>query len=350
MQLITLKYRIKDSTTRKHLSRWASSVNFVWNYCNETSNQYIVHKGKFLSGFDLNNLTAGCSKGLGLRSETIQATCEEYAARRRKAKSVKLNWRSYKRNLGWIPFKAGTVKYLGDGRVKYNGVVIKFWESRPVGKIRMGSFSQDSKGNWYINFVCVDESQELPRTGREVGVDFGLKTTATYSTGASFEGVKPYRKYEQKLAMAQRAGKKKQVKNISRKIANIRKDSLHKETTRLVRENDLIVVGDVSSKKMVKTKFAKSTLDVSWGAFKSFLGYKAIKLGREVKVVNESWTSKTCHCCGHVADFGGLSGLSVRDWTCDQCGVTHDRDINAAINILRIGHDTPIKGISHASA
>jgi putative transposase len=70
------------------------------------------------------------------------------------------------------------------------------------------------------------------------------------------------------------------------------------------------------------------------------LAYKTIRFGKELKVVNESWTSKTCHVCGQIADFGGLSGLSVREWTCGNCGESHDRDVNAARNILRIGHDT----------
>lgn len=347
MKLITLKYRIKDSASKTKLERFAFSVNQVWNYCNEASLKALTYNNKWLSGFDLNKLTTGTSKELNILSSTIQSVCEEYATKRSQFKKRKLNWRSSKKSLGWIPFKSGGIKYLGQGKVKYNGIVFKFWESRPVGIIRMGSFNQDSKGNWYVNLVCIDESSDLPKNNNSVGVDLGLKTTATYSDGSKFEGLRPYSKYQDKLAMAQRAGKNKQVKNISRKIANIRKDSIHKETTRLVNEYDLIVVGDVSSKKLAKTKMAKSTLDNSWGIYKSLLAYKTIRFGKEMKVVKENWTTVTCSGCFEKTfpKKSGLSSLSVREWTCSKCGCQHDRDVNASKNILRIGHDSLNKGI-----
>jgi IS605 OrfB family transposase len=314
------------------------SVNSVWNYCNEVSELALKNKGVFLSAFDLNKLTTGVAKELGINSETVQATCEEFATRRKQYKKIKLNWRSKKKSLGWIPFKARSIKYLGDGKVKYYGHIFKFYESRVPNNIRCGSFNQDASGNWYLNLVCEDTTPELTPTGKSIGVDLGLKTTATYSDGTSFQGEKPTRVYAERLAKAQRARKKKQVTRIHKKIKNIRKDSLHKETTRLVKEFDRIVVGDVSSKKLVKTNMAKSVLDVSWGAYKTLLEYKTIRFGKELQVVNESWTSKTCHVCDTIADFGGLGGLSVREWTCKHCNTTHDRDVNAAKNILRLGH------------
>lgn len=320
----------------------ANSVNFVWNYCNEWSNKSIVNKGKFLSAFDLQKLTAGCGKLLGIHSQTIQCVCEEYVIRRNQFRKNKLKWRT-KKSLGWIPFKEG--RYVGEGVFKYNGTSYKFWESRSVNDIKRGSFCQDSNGDWYINLVCKIEDVYYEKTGKDIGVDLGLKSTATYSDGTNFLGEKPTKKFANKLATAQRARKKKQVVSINKKIKNIRSDSIHKETTRLVKKYDLIVVGDVSSKKLIKTKMAKSTLDVSWGIYKTLLAYKTIRFGKELKVVKENWTSKTCHSCGTIATFGGLSGLSVREWICSGCGKTHDRDVNAAKNILRIGHDTLTKGV-----
>lgn len=337
MKLITYKYRVKDSTPKKHLDKMAFSVNQVWNYCNEVSILALKNKSIFLTAFDLNKLTSGVSKELGINAETVQATCEEYATRRKQFKKQKLNWRSSKKSLGWIPFKARSIKYLGNGEVKYFGHTFKFWESRVPSNIRCGSFNQDSRGNWYLNLVCEVEENLLQKTGKSVGVDLGLKDLATYSDGEKFSGVKATKKYADKLAKAQKARKKKQVANIHKKIANIRKDSLHKETSRLVKQYDLIVVGDVSSKKLLKTNMAKSVSDASWNTYKSMLLYKTIRFGKELKVVNESWTSKTCHICDTVADFGGLSGLSVREWTCKCCNTIHDRDVNAAKNILRLG-------------
>ncbi len=345
MKLITLKYRIKDSISRKKLIKMGYSINFVWNYCNETSFKYFSHKRVLLSGYELQKLTSGCSNELGLNSTSVQLTCEEYAIRQKQFKKNKLNWRKDNKSLGWIPFKSHGVQYISKGLIRYNKKYFKFWESQPIGKIKCGSFNQDVKGNWYINLVCEVEEKELHKTGKEVGVDLGLKNTATYSDGTSFKGIKAYKNLESKLGKVQRAKKKKQINNIYLKIANQRKDSIHKETTRLVREFDTIVVGDVSSKKLVKTKMAKSTFDNSWGAYKTYLEYKTIRFGKVMKVVNESWTSKTCYVCNNIADFGGLSGLSIREWVCSKCLTVHDRDVNAAKNILRIGHDTPIKGI-----
>ena len=345
--ILTLKYRIKDSTSAKKLNRMARSVNYVWNYCNEVSLMALDYNSTWLSGFDLQKLTSGCSKELSLSSTTIQQVCEEYATRRKQFKKRKLNWRS-KKSLGWIPFKSNSIIINGDSII-YCKQVFRFWKSRGVGKIKCGSFNQDARGRWYVNLVCEVPNEQIEKTGKSVGVDLGLKTTATYSDGSSFQGEKPTRKYAEKLAIAQRARKKKQVKNIHTKISNVRKDSIAKETTRLVKEFDLIVVGDVSSKKLVKTKMAKSVNDVSWGIYKSMLAYKTIRFGKEMKVVKENWTTVTCSECFERSfpKKGGLSSLSVREWTCSSCGAKHNRDVNAAKNILlRLGHQTPIKGIS----
>lgn len=345
--IITKKYRIKDSTSKKKLRAMANSVNFVWNFCNETSVAYIDKKSKWLTNYDLHKETAGCSKELRLNSTTVQAVCDEYVVRRKQFKKKKLNWRSKKKSLGWIPFKGNAVKYKGTGLIEHNGYSFKFWESQHVGKIKCGSFNEDSKGNWYINLVVEVEDYSYKKTGKEVGVDLGLKTTASYSDGTEFVGIKATKMYANKLAIVQRAKKKKQVAAIHTKIKNVRKDSIHKETLRLVKEYDLIVVGDVSSMKLVKTKMAKSTLDNSWGAYKSILAYKTIRFGKEMKVVKENWTTVTCSDCleRSFPKKSGLSSLSVREWTCGCCGSIHNRDTNAAKNILRIGHDTLNKGI-----
>ncbi len=150
---LTFRYRVKDSSKVKQLEKLASSVNYVWNYCNEASKNNFGAKGKFLSKYDLNKLTSGCSKQLGLHSQTVQAVCEEYATRRTQFKNVKLNWRSYKHSLGWVPFKASGVKVVGDS-VTYCGMKFRFWNSRECGKVRFGSFVQDSKGRWYVSMVC----------------------------------------------------------------------------------------------------------------------------------------------------------------------------------------------------
>lgn len=344
--IITNKYRIKDRALRNKLREMSYSVNFVWNYCNETSFEYIKKKSTWLSNYDLHKLTNGCAKELNLNSTTIQSICDEYVTRRKQFKKAKLNWRSKKKSLGWIPFKKSAISYKGNGLVVYNKLNINFWESRFVGEIKCGSFNEDSQGRWYVNLVCEVPDYQYKKTGKEVGVDLGLKTLAYYSDGTSFAGTKSTKNYALKLAVAQRAKKKKQVSKVQAKITNTRKDAIHKETLRIVKEYDLIVVGDVSSTKLVKTKMAKSVLDNSWGIYKSLLEYKTIRFGKEMKVVKENWTTVTCSVCFERNGPSGLSGLSVREWTCGTCKTVHNRDTNAAKNILRLGHQTLIKGIS----
>lgn len=337
----TLKLRIKD----KHapvLTAMAREVNQVWNFCNETSIRSITERHKWLSGFDLQKYTAGYSKcdGVKIGSATVQLVCEEYAIRRKQFKKARLNWRvsnpkSSKYSLGWIPFKKGVVTYK-NGQIRYAGEFFNLWDSYGLADydLRGGSFNQDSRGRWYLNVAV--EVEVKPSIGMaSVGIDLGLKECAVASDGQRIEG-RFYRKLEVDLGVAQRACKKKRVKAIHAKIANQRKDMLHKFSTKLVAENAAVFVGNVSSEKLVKTKMAKSTLDAGWSMFKTMLEYKSHQAGIVFEEVNESYSTQTCSQCGSIEGPKGLAGLGVREWTCE-CGAVHDRDTNAAKNILAKG-------------
>ena len=336
MNLTTLQYRIKDETSGKHLQKMGYSVNFCWNFCNQSNMERWSKFRKTFSNYDLHKLTAGCGKDLGLHSQTLQAVCDEYAKAGKQFKKVKLNWRSRKRSLGWIPFKASGVKIQGE-TITYGGRDFKFWLSRPIsGKVHFGSFAQDSKGHWFVNLVIESKPETRPKTGKKCGIDLGLKTLATLSDGVELSRENLTRKFENQLAIAQRAGKEKRVTAIHCKIKNKRKNWNHKATTRLVREYDRIVVGNVSSKKLMKTRMAKSVVDAGWSDFKLMLVYKSIGVGVEVKEVNESWTTVTCSDCNERTGPKGQAGLSVREWVCSGCGSVHLRDVNAARNILHV--------------
>jgi len=134
--------------------------------------------------------------------------------------------------------------------------------------------------------------------------------------------------------MAQRAGKKKRVKAIQAKIANTRADWTHKATTAIARRAKLIVIGDVSSAKLIKTPFAKSTLDAAWHRVRFQLHYKAKRLAGICVPGRETFSSVTCSDCGARSGPSGLRTLGVREWVCSHCGSAHDRDVNAARNIL----------------
>lgn len=347
-QIRTYKFRLKDGgSKRKHLVRWAESVNLVWNYCNEASFQQLRKHSKWLFANDLMKLTSGAGKELGLNSQVVQQVCKEYWTRRFNAKRRKLSWRKSKgtrRSLGWIPCTNQNVKIAGD-RIKFGGKTFRFWKTREIPTdVRSISFNEDARGRWYINIVSLVDLAANPGTS-DLGIDLGLKTVATLSDGRKFDRDNMTAQYAERLAMAQRAGKTRLVKRIHAKIANIRKDWNHKTANAILAGARLVCVGDVSSAKLVKTRMAKSVLDASWSQLKSMLAYKALGLGIDLKEVNESWTTRLCSHCGALTGPGGQSGLSVREWVCDSCGTHHDRDVNSAVNILRRGHSTPIKGI-----
>lgn len=334
MSTLTYRYRIKDSTSGAHLGRMAGAINYVWNYCNEVSRLAFRRDKTFLSAYDLHKLTSGTSKDLRLSADTIQQVCTEYVTRRKQFKKIKLKWRSKKRSLGWIPFKAAYIK-LQDDTLTYCGHRFRLWLSRSVdGVIKTGSFTQDARGRWYVNLQCEVVDAVEPIGQAEIGIDLGLSNQIACSDGLIYSRENLTRTHEDTLAMAQRAGKKKRVKAIQAKIANTRADWTHKATTAIARRAKLIVIGDVSSTKLIKTPFAKSTLDAAWHSVRFQLSYKAIRLAGVCVSGREMFSSVTCSDCGTRCGPSGLRALGVREWLCVSCGALHNRDVNAAKNIL----------------
>ena len=342
--MLTYKFRVKDKHTAE-LNRQARAVNFVWNFCNETQKHALKWGKRWPSAYDLQRLTSGSSKDLGLHGHTIQRVCGEYEKARRAHKKATLRWRG-KKSLGWVPFNTGHVSFK-EGCFVFRGKCYGVWLSRdiPEGtKLGAGSFNQDAKGNWYIN-VPVDIPAPKSKGTSVVGVDLGLKDFAALSTGEVVEAKRFYRGLEEKLAAAQRAGKKNRAKAIHAKIANRRKDFLHKLSTRLVAENAAIFVGDVNSAALAKTGLAKSVLDAGWSQFRTMLEYKAIRHQVEFSIVDERFSTRTCSACGSVAGPKGRAGLNEREWDCPTCGAHHQRDVNAAINIRERGLALLAEGI-----
>ena len=346
----TLKVRVKD----KHiplLNTMARSVNFVWNFVNALSHRSIKERGVFLSAYDMHPYTKGAGMELGLHSQTLQCIAGEYVTRRKQFIKTRLNWRKSggaRRSLGWIPVNSGAAQWK-NGQLYHNGHYFGVWDSYGLSqyKFRSASFNEDARSRWYFN-VVVDVQAEIPAGQDRIGIDLGLTDTATCSDGTKLEAGRFYRGLEEKLAIAQRARNKTQVKTIHAKIANRRKDALHKFSRTLVNRCGEIYVGNVSSLKLVKTKMAKSVLDAGWGQLKTMLDYKCAHAGIVFKEVNEAYTTQTCSSCGSLPESRprGIAGLGIREWTCSACGVTHsDRDVNAAKNILAVGHGRLVVGI-----
>lgn len=336
-----LRLRIKDKHAA-HLLAQSREVNQVWNYSQDLALQVLRRENRFMSAFDMAAYTKGAAQeGLTLHSQTVQAVSEEYCTRRKQFKKCKLRWRvsrGAKRSLGWIPVKAVALRYK-NGQVHYQGQPLCLWDSYGLKdyELRSGSFCEDSRGRWYLN-VSVDVKKPEASQGKSsIGIDLGLKDFAALSTGKKIEAQKIYRSAEAKLAVAQRANNKQRVKAIHAKIANRRKDFLHKLSTELVKTNGAIFVGNVNAAGLAKTKMAKSVLDSGWSAFRTMLKYKSDHAAVWFDEVNESYSTQECCVCHARTGPKGLADLAMRQWTCSVCGTQHDRDKNAAKNILARG-------------
>lgn len=342
--LMTYKFRLRDKHSSE-LNRQACAVNYVWNYCNETQQKAVQSGRKWLTAVDLMRLTASAGKLLDLHAHTIQKVCQQYDRSRSTKRKPWLRWRGRK-SLGWVPYNTGHVTFDG-GTFKFRGVRYETMHLRDLSagvKIGAGSFNQDSKGRWYINCqVEVATADRAPLT--RIGIDLGLKDLATLSNGEKIQTPRFYRASEAALVTAQRARKTKRARAIHAKIANRRKDFMHKVSAKLAKEYGLIAIGDVSPSKLAQTRMAKSVLDAGWSDLRAKLSYKTHLRGGACLEVSERFSTQTCSECGSLPPSRpiGIAGLSNRMWQCD-CGTVHDRDVNAARNILAIGLDSLVGG------
>jgi IS605 OrfB family transposase len=227
-------------------------------------------------------------------------------------------------------------------------------------ELRAGNFSEDARGRWYLN-VCVPAAQRaggernkpsvesiLDRSIPSIGIDLGLREFAAFSDAGlpPVEAKRFYRDLEPKLRQAQRARKRHRTRAIHAKIKNRRNDFLHNLSTRLVKANGAIVVGNVNASALAKTHQAKSVLDAGWSAFRTMLRYKCDDAGVWFDEVDEAFSTQTCSVCNSRTGPKGREGLGMRGWKCILCGAVHDRDVNAAHNILAAGHRRLAEGIS----
>ncbi len=234
-------------------------------------------------------------------------------------------------------------------RLRLHGVgPVKVILHRPLeGVPKTATISHSSTGKWYVCFSCdCAEPLPLPETGQQVGIDVGLKTFATLSNGQEIANPRFFRAEEKALAQAQgrlskeeqgtpkRAARRKVVARVHERIAWRRGDFMHQHSRRLVDSFDLIAVEDLSVNQMVHTHcLAKSIQDAAWRQFAAHIAYKAAWAGRQYVAVNPAYTSQDCSSCGHRQ----MLSLSDRIYACPCCGVVLDRDLNASLNILRVG-------------
>ena len=338
--MIQTQLKLRMCKTQERIAEsWLPILGSVFNFAVRKIELNAKDKIYF-SKNDFQNLLANHGERLEIPSHTLQGVLSTvYDAWKRCFKKIagKPRLKGMRNKLTSIPFpdpikapKGNRIMLPSLGSVRFHKQDI------PEGKIKCGRIVKRASG-WYLCLFIDAEPKAIERTAfGEIGIDSGFSNLLTTSDGEIIEHPRELEASAERLAQAQRGHNKQLAARIQERIANRKKDRNHKLTTRLVSENVLIVWSKDNHKGIAK-KFGKSVASSAHAQIRGMLSYKSPTSGTTFVEAASKDSTKTCNECGKPTGPTGLAGLSVRSWVCRDCGASHDRDVNAAINTLNIG-------------
>lgn len=366
-QLRSYKYRLYPTIAQESLlNQFVGAKRWLYNYLLSAQKKRHLTGQPHLSAFDCNNLLPGLKQ----QSETswlkavdsilLQNASEDLATAYKnffdsvkgKRKGKKVSAPDYKRKGGRESYRTRGVKVDFQNnkvflpKIKFVKCIL---HREFTGTIKSATVSKNPTGEWYVSILVEEQIQLRPMSGQEVGIDLGLKDLAILSSGVTFNHpqkmlakAKQALKKEQRILARKTKGSKNREKQRIRvartyaKITRIRNEYYHILSKFLVETYDAIYLEDLNVSGMLKNrKLAGKITESAWNTLKSMIEYKAGYAGKTVHSISRWYpSSKTCSSCGHKM---ATMGLEVRKWTCPSCGVDHDRDLNAAKNILHQG-------------
>lgn len=356
--LKSYKYKLKPTNEQiVLLNKHFGSVRFIYNYfLNERKKEYEINKNTINYYHNSKTLTELKKqeeyKWLNeINSQTLQYSLKSLDG-------AYQNFFKYKKGFPRFKLKHNKNSFTVPQSIKLDGDKLKIPKfNEPIkviidrkfkGVIKSCNISKTPTNEYFVSILVETEHLIYPKTGKRIGIDLGVKDLLITSDGFKFKNNKFFKTYSKKLKKAQQhlSRKKKnsgrynkqklKVAKLYKKITNSRIDNLHKISTNIIKNNDIIILEDLNIKGMVKNhKLAKHISDASWGRFITILEYKAKWNDREIVKIDRFFpSSKTCNCCGYIKQD---LNLEIREWTCPSCNNKLDRDVNAAKNILKEG-------------